>query len=140
MIEEVGPIGAVEPLSLTMAGALASRQGVARREKRLRWLKSLHAAQGGDAVRDEEEEARREREQEERVIADMRARLASAVSIVEALGSLSGGAGEIPSAPLHESITAAELARRMGSAAEQSLRAQARLGSDAVRQLVGWVR
>ncbi|WP_019833812.1 hypothetical protein [Sphingomonas sp. PR090111-T3T-6A] len=139
MIEGVEAIGAVEPVALSVASALSTRQGVVRRERRLRWLKSLHAAQGGPALVDEESAAELEREEEERRLSDMRARLATAVSLVEAMGSLSRGPGEAM-AESRDTITATELAQRIGAAGDQSLRAQARLGSAAVRQLVGWVR
>ena len=69
----------------------------------------------------------------------MRARLATTVSLVEAMGSLSRGSGEV-AVESRDTITATELAQRIGAAGDQSLRAQARLGSAAVRQLVGWAR
>ncbi len=133
MIDGVGPISAVEPVSLSIASALSARQSVVRREKRLRWLKSLRAAQGLD----EEDAAELERAQEEQALADMRARLATAQSIVEAMG---GGPGVAPATDSHATITAAELALRIGAAGDRSLRAQARLSPAAVRQLVGWMR
>lgn len=139
MIEGVEAIGAVEPVTLSVASALSTRQGVARRERRLRWLKSLHAAQGGASLLDGEDAAELEREEEERRLSDMRARLATTVSLVEAMGSLSRGSGEV-AVESRDTITATELAQRIGGAGDQSLRAQARLGSAAVRQLVGWAR
>lgn len=136
MIEGIEPIGAVEPVALSVASALSTRHGVVRRERRLRWLKSLRAAQGGASLLDEENAAELEREEEERALSDMRARLATAVSIVEAMGSLSRGSGQDAAPSSHATITAAELALRIGAAGDQSLRAQARLGSAVVRQLV----
>jgi hypothetical protein len=140
MIEGIEPIRAVEPVAFSVASALSTRQGVMRRERRLRWLKSLRAAQGGASLLDEENAAELEREQEEQALSDMRVRLATAVSIVEAMGSLSQGSGQETAGETRGTITAAELALRIGAAGDQSLRAQARLGSAAVRQLVGWSR
>jgi hypothetical protein len=140
MIEGIEPVGAVEPVVLSVAGALSARHGVVRRERRLRWLKSLRAAQGGTSLLDEENAAELEREEEERALSDMRARLATAVSIVEAMGSLSRGPAQEAANASQGTITAAELALQIGAAGDQSLRAQARLGSAAVRQLVGWSR
>ena len=134
MIEAVS---AIEPISLSIASALSSRQGAVRREKRLRWLKSLHAVQGGNALLDEEDAAELEREAEDRAIAEMRARLATTLSIAEAMGSLAQGSGQPLPDEQQATITAAELAIRIGAAGDQSLRIQARLGSAAVRQLVG---
>lgn len=134
MIEGVAPVARTDAVALSVAARLASRQGVLRRQQRLRWLAALNGALGNDGAAEADMAAE---DREERLRAQTRDRIAAALSTID---QIEGRSGEPSSAPQATDsglfITATELARRIAEAGEKSLRAQARLGEATVLNLV----
>lgn len=135
MIEGVAPVARMDPVTLSVAASLASRQGTLRRQKRLRWLAALNDALGDGAASAEDHDAVVD---DECILAQTRDRIAAALGTIEELRGLSVGPAPVAGEPLATStITAAELALRIVASAEQTLCTQARLGPASVRELVG---
>ncbi len=130
MSDAISAVAGVDAVSLTVAAAMPARQSIERREKRLRWLASLRAAQGEP---DPEAEARRDAA----LLEDNRERIAAALGTIEEFGRLDAAPDDAGDAPSRGTITAADLARRIAVSAEMSLRVQAHLGAASVRRLVG---
>ena len=106
------------------------------RRRRLRWLTSLREALGEGAALLDEGDAE---DADERIYAETRDRISAALGTIEELNSLSEDpfTSAVTDGDSGASITAAELARRIGAAGERSLRTQARLGAATVLALVG---
>jgi hypothetical protein len=133
MSDAISAVTGVDAVSLTVAASMAARQSIERREKRLRWLASLRHATGEDAAPDPEAAARRDAA----LLADNRDRIAAALGTIDEFGKLDGPDDDAPDDRYRGTITAADLARRIGAQAEMSLRVQAHLGAASVRRLVG---
>ena len=133
MSDAVSAVTGVDAVALTRAASLAARDSIERRQRRLRWLASLRTAQG---ERDPDADAHREQAQRE---AD-RERIAAALGTIEEFGRLDGASPDAPcdadDDAAGRTITAVELARRLGADAALSLRVQAHLGVASVRRLV----
>ncbi len=134
MIEGVGPVEAVEAVSLSVLAGMGARQGAQIRRRRLGWLAALRAAQGEGSTSPEEASTH---DADERLLQEMRERIAAAVRTAEQIRNVSGER-EAPSQGRESAlpIPVAELARRMGVAGERCLGMQARLGAVAVLGLV----
>ncbi len=133
MGDAISAVTGVDAVSLAAATAMSARETIERRGKRLRWLASLHDASGGDETPDPEAAARRDAA----LLADNRERIAAAIGTIEEFDRLDAGASDLADARYRGTITAADLARRIGAQAEMSLRVQAHLGAASVRRLVG---
>ena len=133
MIERIG-----ETRAVSIATPSAGRGG-ARRQKRLKWLATLRAAQDEAAPLVDEIGAGGT---DGVAVAEARARIADALNAVDEMRGRLGGGAEETSAQVAGggTITAADLARRIGQSAERSLRVQARLSSATVRRLVDGAR
>lgn len=132
MIERIGEIGAVS-IAMPSAG-----HGAARRQKRLKWLSSLRGAlDEADPLIEELGEGGADRA----IVADTRARIADALTLVAELrGRLGDGEDAAIAAGNDSRITAADLARRIAGGGDRSLRAQARISPATVRRLVDGTR
>ncbi len=130
MSDAISAVAGVDAVSLTGAASMSARESIERREKRLRWLASLRAAQGEP---DPEAEARRDAA----LIEDNRERIAAALGTIEEFGKLDTGPDDVADAAYRGTITAADLARRIAGSGALSLRVQAHLGAASVRRLVG---
>jgi len=133
MSDAISAVTGVDAVALTVAAAMSARQGIERREKRLRWLASLRAATGEEEAPDPEAAARREAA----LIEDNRERIAAALGTIEEFDKLDGSTDEGLENRYRGTITATDLARRIGAQAELSMRVQAHLGAASVRRLVG---
>jgi len=129
MIEGVAAVAGVEAVSLAAVASLSTRQSIERRQRRLRWLASLRDAQGEP---DPEADARRDAA----LLEDNRERIAAALGTIEEFGRLDDAATDTGDHGSGGTITAADLARRIGEQGAISLRIQARLGAASVRRLV----
>jgi len=129
MIEGVAAVAGVEAVSLAAVASLSTRQSIERRQRRLRWLASLRDAQGEP---DPEADARRDAA----LLEDNRERIAAALGTIEEFGRLDDAATDTGDHGSGATITAADLARRIGEQGAISLRIQARLGAASVRRLV----
>jgi len=133
MSDGVAAVTGVDAVALTVAASMSARQSIERREKRLRWLASLRAATGEDEAPDPEAAARRDAA----LIEDNRERIAAALGTIEEFGRLDASVNDAADDRYRGTITATDLARRIGAQAEMSLRVQAHLGAASVRRLVG---
>ena len=135
MDEAITAVAGVGAVALTRGASLAARQGLERRQRRLRWLASLRDAQ---RERDPDAEARRELA----LLDDNRERIAAALETIDEFGRFEGALDDPgDSAPGDSApggtITAADLACSICAEAARSLRVQAHLGAASVRRLVG---
>jgi hypothetical protein len=137
MIEPVGAVGRIDAAALVAAPGASVRQTLDRRQKRLRWLGSLREALGETGPLIDEMAAD---DNDEALLAETRERIAAALDTIEEMrGFRSGDALCEQDAPTGTgaTVTAAEIAHRIGISRDATLRVQARLGVAAVRQLVG---
>jgi len=132
MSDALSAVTGVDAVSLTVAASMSARQSIERREKRLRWLASLRAATGEEEAPDPEAAARRDAA----LLEDNRERIAAALGTIEELGRLDAAVDGAADDRYRGTITASDLARRIGAQAEMSLRVQAHLGAASVRRLV----
>ena len=133
MDEAITAVAGVGAVSLTRGASLAARQGLQRRQRRLRWLASLRDAQH---ERDPDAEARRELA----LLDDNRERIAAALATIDEFGRLGGAPDASYGSAPDGTITAADLASCICAEAARSLRVQAHLGAASVRRLVGDAR
>ena len=134
MIEGVAAVARTEAVALSVAASLASRQGMLRRQRRLRWLAALNGALGEGASLQCEAPAE---DADEKLLAATRDRIAAALDTIDQMHGISGEAcAPLPDEGSGHFTTATELARRIDAAGEKSLRTQARLGEAAVLSLV----
>ena len=130
MDEAITAVAGVGAVALTRGASLAARQGLERRQRRLRWLASLRDAQ---RERDPDAEARRELA----LLDDNRERIAAALETIDEFGRLEGARDDPNDSVPGGTITAADLACSICAEAARSLRVQAHLGAASVRRLVG---
>ena len=130
MDEAITAVAGVGAVALTRGASLAARQGLERRQRRLRWLASLRDAQ---RERDPDAEARRELA----LLDDNRERIAAALETIDEFGRLEGARDDPGDSAPGGTITAADLACSICAEAARSLRVQAHLGAASVRRLVG---
>jgi len=128
------PVRPAEVSPQAVQAAKEARGPANRRERRMRWLASVREAL--DETRPPVDEITAP--EPDSGEAAVRASIAEALA---AVNEMSGRLGD-PAAPAAdalrpgETITAAELARRIAAAADVALEAQARLGPGAVRRLI----
>jgi hypothetical protein len=137
MIEPVGAVRRIDAAALVAAPGASVRQTLDRRQKRLRWLGSLREALGEAGPLIDEMAADSD---DEALLAETRERIAAALGTIEEMRGFMGGDASPEQGEPHAagaSVTAAEIARRVGSGGATALRVQARLGAVSVRHLVG---
>jgi hypothetical protein len=129
MIEAVTAVARADAVAIAVAAGANARRTLEGRQKRMRWLDALRVANGEPLPLDDEE-------RDEAIFEDNRRRIRAALDTIEELRGLDGEEAE-PEAEAAESVSASEVARLIRAQADTSLRAQAHLGSAAVRQILG---
>jgi hypothetical protein len=129
MIEAVTAVARADAVAIAVAAGANARRTLEGRQKRMRWLDALRVANGEPLPLDDEE-------RDEAILEDNRRRIRAALDTIEELRGLESEEAE-PEAEAAESVSASEVARLIRAQADTSLRAQAHLGSAAVRQILG---
>lgn len=132
MIEAVTAVTAVaraDAVAMAVAAGANARRSLEGRQKRMRWLDALRAANGEPLPLDDEE-------RDEAIREDNRRRIRAALDTIEELRGLEDDEPE-PGVTEVEGVSASDVARLIRAQADTSLRAQAHLGTIAVRQILG---